>query len=294
MLLVTGASGFVGRHLLEKLIKKGVKVRCLVRNRNKVNLTNPNLEIIEGDILDQHIIDKATENIDLVIHLAAVIKSSNPERIREVNIGGTTKIISACRKNKVKKIIHISSLDAALGITNLYGTTKKISEEIVKKSDIKYIILRPSLIYGEGSKDITALARIVKKYPIIPIIGNGKLQPLYIDDFCELIVKMIDGDVQDKVYFVGGKEQLTLGQLADKIAALNGKKIIKIYIPLEIFWLPLKIFNIFSRNSQLSYDSLKLLKFNKICDIGEAKRDFNFTPMSIDEGLRLMAQLGFN
>jgi NADH dehydrogenase len=288
MLLVTGATGFIGRHLVEKLVKKNMKVRCLVRNSGKIELNNANLEIIEGDILDTHSLDEATRNIDLVIHLAAVIKSSNPKKIEQVNVLGTANLISACRKNNVKKIIHVSSLDAALNNTNYYGATKRFSEEIIKNSDIQYIILRPSLIYGKGSKDISALIQFVKKYPIIPVVGDGKLQPLYVDDLCEILAKLVETNIQNKTYFIAGEEKLTLAAFAQKIAGLNGKKIKNIHIPLWALWLPLKILGLFSRNSQLSYDSFKLLRFDKTCDIGEIKKDFNFMPTSLDDGLRLM------
>lgn len=291
MIFITGATGFVGRNLLRKLIGKGVKVRCLVRDRSRID-NNNEVETIQGDIADIDILNRATQDVDIVIHLAAIAKTSSPDEFINVNVKGTKNLVDACIKNKVKKIIYVSSLDAALSDTNLYGRTKRMGEDVIKNSKIDYIILRPALIYGKDSKDINMLTGMVKKSSLIPVVGNGRgrLQPVYVDNVCEIILKLIDSNIKDKIYYIAGEEKVSMNDLIDKIANLYSKKTFKIHIPLWLLWLPLKGYNLIIKKSSISYDSLRLLNQDKTCDVSETKKDLNFNPIGLDEGLRLVLQ----
>ena len=221
--------------------------RCLVRDRKKID-DNSRVEIIEGDILDRGILDKATKDVDTVIHLAAIIKSGDNSDLVRVNVDGTRNLVDACITNGVKRIIYISSLDAGLKDISIYGKTKGIAEDIIKSSNTDYVILRPALIYGKGSKDICLLAELIKRYPVIPVFGDGEglLQPVYVDDVCDIIIKLIkDRNIKNKIYYIAGEEAISLNNLIDKIAGLFSKRVIKIHIPLWVLWLPLRVYNLF-------------------------------------------------
>ncbi|MFH0936538.1 MAG: NAD-dependent epimerase/dehydratase family protein [Candidatus Woesearchaeota archaeon] len=285
MILITGSTGFVGQNLLKSIIDKNIKVRCLVRGKRKIG--NTKLNVIEGDLLNKDSLDKATQNVNIVIHLAAIIKSSNSKEFININVEGTKNLVDACIKNKIKKIIYISSLDAGLNDTNVYGKSKKLGEDIIINSGINYVILRPSLIYGKNSQDITMLTNLIKKFSFIPIIGDGKsrLQPVYVDDVCDIIIKLINSKIKNKLYYVAGEEKISMNDFIDKIASLYSKKIIKIHFPLWLLFLPLKLYGFIFRGS-VNYESIKLLNKDKICDINFIKRDLNFSPINLDKGLR--------
>ncbi len=288
MILITGSTGFVGKNLLKKLIHEKILVRCLVRDRKKID-DNSRVEIIEGDILDRGILGKATKDVGTVIHLAAIIKSADNSDFVRVNVEGTRNLVDACLKNNVQRIIYISSLDAGLKDINIYGKTKGIAEDIIKSSNIDYVILRPALIYGKGSKDICLLAELIKRYPVIPVFGDGEglLQPVYVDDVCDVILKLInDRNIKNKIYYVAGEETISLNALIDKIAGLFSKRVIKIHIPLWVLWLPLRAYNFFIKKSLINYKSLSILSKDKVCEIGEVRGDFNFNPISLEGGLR--------
>lgn len=291
MILVTGASGFVGRNLLKYLVGAGMRIKCLVRGKSNIDL-NDGIKIIRGDITDKDILYEATKDVDTIVHLAAVIRSSAPGEFEAVNVIGTKNLINACLRNGVKRIIYVSSLDAALYNPNIYGKTKACGEAEIIKSNIDYIILRPALIYGKDSKDINILAKIIKTFPIIPVMGSGtyKLQPVYINDVCEIIVKLISSDIRNKIYYVAGGQRVSMNDLIDKIAGIDGKKVFKMHVPLPLLWLPLKLYNFIFKNSAVSYQALKMLDQDKICKIDEIKKDFNFKPVDIDDGLRLILQ----
>ena len=159
----------------------------------------------------------------------------------------------------------------------------------MRKSGIDYIILRPALIYGKGSKDICLLAELIKRYPVIPVFGDGEglLQPVYVDDVCDVILKLInDRNIKNKIYYVAGKEKISLNSLIDKIAGLFSKRVIKIHIPLWVLWLPLRVYNLFEKKSLINYKSLSILSMDKVCEIGEVRGDLNFKPLNLEEGLK--------
>lgn len=288
MILVTGGTGFLGKNLLNKLIHEKILVRSLVRDKKKID-NNSRVEIIEGDILDREILYKGTQDVDTVIHLAAIIKSGDNNDFIRVNVEGTRNLVDACLKNNVQRIIYISSLDAGLKDISIYGKTKGIAEDIIKSSNTDYVILRPALIYGKGSKDICLLAELIKRYPVIPVFGNGEglLQPVYVDDVCDIIIKLIkDRNIKNKIYYIAGEEAISLNNLIDKIASIFSKKIIKIHIPLWALWLPIKLYAIFVKKSLINYESLSILSKDKVCKIGEVMGDIGFKPLNLEEGLK--------
>jgi NADH dehydrogenase len=286
MIFVTGATGFIGKNLLKKLLDKNFSVRALVRDKSKISKIN-NLEVVDGDLLDKEKLFKATENVDVVIHLAAVVKSFSFQEYIKVNVEGTRNLIDACLKNKTKKIIYISSLDACLNKTNCYGESKALGEKIIIASGIDYIILRPALVYGRGSEAIVTLAGLIKKLPVIPVVGSGKaiLQPVYVNDVCHAIINLLESNLKNKLFYLAGEERISIDGLIDKIAKIYSKKVIKIHVPLWLIFLPLKLCNFIIKNSAFTYDSLKLSNTNKICDMNEIKSLLNFKFLSLDEGL---------
>ncbi|MBI2105462.1 NAD(P)-dependent oxidoreductase [Candidatus Woesearchaeota archaeon] len=258
-ILITGATGFVGKNLL-KAIDKDYDVRILSRKK----LDRKNVYI--GDLFDKNVLLEATK-VDIVIHLAGITKGD----VMKVNSIGTKNLIEACIVNNVEKFIFISSYNSIL--KTRYGESKKSAEDYVRDSGLKYIIFRPTVIYGpENNKDIDMLAKMIKKYSIAIIPGNGevKLQPLFVNDLVNAILKVIKSDIKNRTYFIAG-EMLSFNQIVDKICKTFSKKAIEIHIPEFI----VKILD-------------KNLLQDKICKIEEIKKDFDFNPTAFEKGINYL------
>ena len=257
-ILITGATGNVGK-ALRAYLTKDYDISCLTNEGKRF------ADDIIGDLNDYFSLFNATKNIDIVIHLAGVIKG-NKKLLNFVNVNGTKNLIDACEKNKVKKIIFMSSLDIKFNTS--YGKSKLKAEEIIKNSKLKYVILRPTTIYGEGFKTgVNSLTKILRKIPIFPLPNSGQnlYQPLYVKDLILLIKQILDKNkFNNKIYFVGGKDILSLSQLVNVISSNLRKRTIKIPLPIK------------SKN----------FKFNKICSNDNIKKDFDFDPISIKEGVK--------
>ncbi len=275
-ILITGSTGDVGKKLSKFLLKKKYNVLCLVRGEKK----GPHE--INGDLTDYNSLSKATENVKIVIHVAGVIKGSK-QALRDVNIEGTRNLIRACEGNSVEKIVFISTLDLKFFNTP-YSESKKKAEDIIINSNLNYIILRPSVIYGEDfHKDLSTLVKLLKNVPLIPIIGSGKnlYQPIYVHDLIVLIKEIIDtNDVMNKAFYVCGAEPISFNELIDLICYRLSKKVVKLHIP-DLIVTTVSLFTeLFRMNI-----NLKNFTTDKICSNEEIKKSYDFNPISVKEGI---------
>ena len=174
MILVTGGTGFLGRFIVDELLRNGEQVRILARNPAKVKVINgfEAVDIAEGDLLDASVLDKALEGVEYVIHAAAVVsfwKRRRPE-MKEVNVGGTELLVDLCLQHDIKKLVHVSSV-AALGrsprggvidesakwtkskLNTYYGRTKYLAElEVIRgvEEGLPAVMCNPGVIIGPG------------------------------------------------------------------------------------------------------------------------------------------------
>ena len=258
-ILVTGASGFVGKNLIPTLSREGYTIYILSMKKSY----DSNLFI--GDLGNKDVLFEATKNMDIVIHLAGITKGD----VFNVNTEGTKNLVDSCIKNKIKKFIFISSYDVIINVK--YGKSKAKAEDHIINSGLNYLIFRPTVIYGKNNnKDLDKLIELIKKYPIIPIPGNGefKLQPILVDDLVNLIIKAVKSKIKNKIYFVAGPKPITFNQIVDIISKKFSKRVYRINIPKFIIYL---------KNKNLLND--------KVCSIDKVKKDFNFNPVTFEVGI---------
>ena len=233
-LLITGAGGFLGQHLLKRLDpSKYGKIYCLTRKMENVRLPDPtpgNIRIIEGDLLTPTTYDTVLDQVDTVIHLAAATGKVDPDRYFKVNAYGTMLLLDRCKqeKSKVKHFLFVSSI--AVSFKNkyryFYALSKEQAESYVETSGLKYTILRPTMIMGKGSPVFDGLARLAG-LPVIPVFGKGKnpVQPILVDDVVKAIIQ-IENDAQyhGEILELGGPETISIEDFMKRIARKMGKK----------------------------------------------------------------------
>lgn len=289
-ILVTGATGFVGSSLVKELRKRDEHVTCLIRNTSRGSeLEELGAELVEGDVTHSGDVNSAFKNIDTVIHLAAVIDAPDKELFESVNVDGTKNCVDAAVVNKVRRFIYMSSLDAKFNM-GLYSKSKLAAENIVRKSGLDFIILRPSFIYGANSSDLEELTSLVSKHRFIPIIGKGRytLQPVYIDDVISVIAEAMDTEkTSDRTYYVAGEEEISFDELVAMISDQLGMKRKKVHVPIFLVNPLVYIYEKLSRNPSITLDRVNLLQRDKTCDISDTQRDFTFQPIKFEAGLEL-------
>lgn len=274
MILITGATGFIGSHLIKELDEEKIKYKFLSRRKTLKNS-------IKADFLDRKKILEINGPFKTIIHLGGIIDETD-KKIFEVNELGTKTLIKLAEKLKVKKFIFVSTNSVNFkNIKNNYVNSKRKAEIIVQNSKLNWTIIRPSQVYGENEKrNFRELISFIRKSPVIPIInGPYSLQPVHVNDIVKVIIKSIDDNITNyKIYNLSGPELFTLSEIEKIIIRIINKPKIKIFIPEIIIDVLIKLRNLMPEILNQRLTSLNSLKKIKLIDYQLASQDLNFKP----------------
>lgn len=291
MILITGATGFVGSHLVNALRSQHKRVRCLVRSDTpELSKFSDEIEVIKGDIRDRDTVNFAIKGAQQVVHLAAKIQDRNPKIIRQVNVEGTRNLVYSGVQNGIEQFVFFSTLNVILPVKNQYSKSKLEAEDIIQKSGLNFTILRPSIIYGSGDTGtIEKLICSVKAKKTIFLLGKGdyKLQPVYVNDVVMAICEVLNNSYRfkNRVFFLVGKDIVSYNELVDFVSDIIGVKRHKLHIPLSVISVIIKALSIFSKKGIQLEDKLKTYSFDKIVNETSQKDIFPFQVTSLKEGL---------
>jgi NADH dehydrogenase len=289
MLLVTGATGFVGSHLVPRLVQAGKRVRALVRPTADIRkLEQLNVDIVYGTVSDRQVLKEAMTGIDTVIHLVAVIVEQKNASFIQINHYGTKNVAKLAEESGVNRLIHISALGASSDHKFRYTHSKWLGEQEVRNSGIDWTLFQPSIMFGDGDEFINKLADIVRIAPIIPILGSGKtkFQPVWVEDICTCILKALDDNKTiGKTYQLGGPEHLTYEQIISIIMAKLNKRKLKLHFPIPLMRPVVKIMETILPNPPVTTDQLALLGLDNITSLESVHQHFGFHPKRLQDGI---------
>jgi NADH dehydrogenase len=289
MILVTGASGFVGSNLIRRLRKDNIAVRAVVRTPAKAQaLADLGAEVVPGDIADPASLEVIAQGCEKVIHLVGIIQEGRGFTFRSVHVEGTRNILEAVKKAGVNHFIYQSALGTRENAKSEYHRTKWEAEKLVIASGIPYTILRPSLIYGPGDLFTIRLAEMIRLSPVLPVIGTGrsKIQPVYIEDVASCIMKiLLDGQHLGKTYEIGGPEQLTYEEVTKAIATVLGVRRPVVHMPLFFMRTMAKVAESVLPKPPVTTDQLIMLQEDNVCDMRDIREVFGIEPVVFREGL---------
>lgn len=191
MILVTGAGGFVGRHVVRELTGAGERVRALVRSTKGADaLAGADCELAVGDVTDPASVAAAAEGCDAVVHLVAIIHG-RPAAFERVIADGTATVVDAARTAGVGRLVHMSALGVGEHTKDTvpYYRAKWQAEQAVAGSGLPHAILRPSFVFGTDGGALPRFLRIARLAPVTPIVGPGtqRLQPIWVEDLARAV-----------------------------------------------------------------------------------------------------------
>lgn len=280
MILLTGATGFLGEFVLEELVQRGHEVTCFVRKKSNIDqIKRLNVKYVFGELDDYNSICEALKGKEALINIASL------------GFGHAPNIVNACEKMGVKRSIFVSTTGI---FTKLNPDSKGIrlaAEKLIKESNLDYTIIRPTMIYGTPKdRNMWRLVKYLKRLPILPILGSGTYlqQPVFVGDLATAIVSAYEKNISiKKVYNISGAEALTYNEVIDITGKVLGKKVLKIHIPMKLSYNLLKVYEKVSKKPKLKAEQVLRLNENKDFSYEEAKKDLGYNPLTFEEGIKL-------
>jgi NADH dehydrogenase len=291
---VTGATGFVGRAVVQALRAEGCVVRCLVRRGSERDLRGLGaIERVEGDVTARRRLDEGIAGCHAVVHLVGIIREHPSVGItfERVHTQGTVNVLEAATAAGMSRFVHMSALGTRPGARSRYHKTKWAAEEAVRSSPLPWTIFRPSVIYGRGDEFVTMLSRMIHRFPVVPVIGGGRqqIQPVPVDQVAQGFARALSLDLTVKQsYDVAGPDAVTLVDLLDRIgAAMARRRVRKLHVPLAFVRPAARALHRLP-GFPLTPDQLLMLEENNTCDPAPFFSTFGLTPVPLNAGLRAM------
>ncbi len=302
--LVTGANGFIGSHLVERLVEGGTKVRCLARRTSDLRwLRDLPVEIVYGDCVDKSSLKSAVAGMDCVYHLAGATKAKRENDFLAINAGGTENLIRACLDHNpgIGKFVYLSSQAASgPGVkgelkaesdldspVSLYGESKRIGEETVlgHGSRIPVVILRPTAVYGPRDRDFLFLLRLIAKK--ITFSPRGVAQWISICFVSDLVDALVNSGKTDagngEIFFISDGQRYRMEEVCDAFSAAMKTRAFRVPVPRCLFRGIGAISETISRFTDqpclLTRGKVKeMVQENWTCDITKAKNMLEYSP----------------
>lgn len=294
MILITGATGLVGRHLVRRLMAEGIPTRCLLTERRARRLPWDENdahapEIVLGNVLDEEAFFRAVTGVHVVIHLENALWWGRRRDLERVEVSGTRQLVTVARSARVGRIITLSQLGATPSSAYTLHSIKGQVEEIVRNSGVAYTIIRTGVVYGEDDSFINHIASILSTNPLfflMPGFGEVVLHPIYIDDLVEALFRSLNlMHLVDHVIDIGGPEYTTLEDMMFTIMRVTGMQRYIISVPPYMLRWITSIYSRILPRSLMTSHLLDILATNRTASLGSTYNNFGFHPRRFEETL---------
>ncbi len=284
VVLVTGAAGFVGKHVCRELTRRGSRVRGFVRSPAKAaeRLAQMPIDLHVGDVRDETTLRRAMHGCDAVVHLAAIAIERPGETYEDVNAHGTQQVLDAMQAAGLRRLVHVSQNFAASTSPHRFLRSKGIAEDAVRASGIDWTVLRPSVIFGREDEFVNVLARLVRLSPLVyPVPGGGKarFQPVAVDDVAGVVAGALErGATVRRAYALGGPAQLTLRQMIERVLVGMEARRLLVPVPIALVRPLIALGQRVLPRPPVTTELLDLLAIDNVVDGDALRDDFGITP----------------
>jgi NADH dehydrogenase len=297
-ILVTGASGFVGSHLVPALLDAGHRIVALVRNdaaagEIRRRLTPDQLSRLEtrqGDVTKPDSLASALDGVDAVLHLAALPRDwDKGQSLRLVNTEGTRNVVAAAKAAGVRRFVHLGALGVVDDPELHYASSKARAIALVKESGLDWTVLSPSVMYGERDGFFNILAGLVRMSPgVVPITGSGqaRFQPLAATDLARATVATFADDATiGHEYPLGGPRHWTYREIVGEVLRGMDARRALVPMPVPLIRLVAGAMELVRVPFPVATDQLRQLRFDNIGPIDGVKAAFGFDPQPMEGNL---------
>lgn len=286
-ILVTGATGFAGSHLVPALVGAGHQVVALVHQRKTA--FPPGVEAVKGDVLDVDSLKEAVKGCQAVVHLVGIIREfpSRGVTFQGLHVEATEKVVRACQEEGVSLFLHMSALGARPDSRARYHRTKFAAEELVRQSGLDYAVFRPSLILGPGSQFLMDMKRLMA-LGVVGLVGGGRyrVQPVAVADVVRAFLQALERkDLRGETWELCGPRVYSLEELLKAMARAWGRRVVFLPLPAG----PLRfVAGFLDRFSwfPVTREQITMLEEGSVCRDSRFYSVAGFTPGDVEEVLK--------
>ena len=265
-IILPGGAGLVGQNLVARLKAKGYS-NIVVLDKHESNLNvlrsvHPDILVEHADLSEPGRWQRHFEGAEVVVMLQAQIGGNEYDEFLDNNVNATHNILESIKAHSVPYLVHISSSVVESVADDFYTNTKKEQEKVVLESGIPCPILRPTLMFGWfDRKHLGWLSRFMRKTPVFPVPGNGRYirQPLYVGDFCNIIISCIEKRIPSGIFNISGHEKIDYIDIIREIRTATKSRTPIVKIPYWLFFSLLWVWGLFDKNPPFTTQQLAAL-----------------------------------
>ncbi len=298
-ILVTGASGFVGRHTVAALLRAGHEVVGMSRETPPEERRVPGAAYVTGDVTSAATLTPDTfAGCDAVVHLVGIIQEvrGQGQTFETVHVQGTKNILAAAKEAGIAgRFVYLSALGSTADAPSRYSQTKAAAEQAVRESGIPFTLFRPSIILGPDGDFVRQMEALLKKPPgapfpppFVPVPGSGanRFQPLWVGDLTACIVRCLtDPATVNQTYEIGGETTVTFNTLLQAFGRHLGIKKPLLHVPMPLMFAAASVLQTLLPRPPVTTDQLLNLMRDNTCDNGPAQAAFGIAPLPFEQTL---------
>jgi nucleoside-diphosphate-sugar epimerase len=292
-IIVTGGAGLVGQNLIQRLTA-GAYGQIVAIDKHSANTAilarlNPSVDVVRADLAQRGPWENSFAGADTLVLNHAQIGALTEAPFIDNNVTATANVLAAARANAVANVVHISSSVVNSLAHDFYTETKKAQEKLALESGLPVCVLRPTLMFGWfDRKHLGWLARFMRRTPIFPVPSDGQYlrQPLYVGDFCSIIVSCIEKPRPGKAFNISGRETIPYIDLIRAVKDATGSSTRVIRVPYHLFWMLLRTYALVDKDPPFTTRQLEALVIPETFEIIDWPAIFGVPATPLPDALR--------
>jgi NADH dehydrogenase len=284
---VVGATGFVGRHVVDALLGAGHRVIAISRSGRRLPGWAAEVEARPADVETGRVLEAALDGADAVVHLVAIPRQTGGRTFAEVNVRGTRRVVEAASTAGIRRFVHLSVMGAAEDPKLAYLHSKWLGERAVRESNLEWVVFRPSLLFGPGDGFFRLVRTTLKWWSpgvvVIPGHGDTLFQPLAVDDLARAVERaVVDAERAGSVYEIGGPAHWSYRQIVDEVMRVTGMRRLKLGMPVPLISALTVVTDRVLPIFPVSHDQIASLGRPNFTEVEAFERAFGFAPRRMD------------
>lgn len=297
---VVGGTGFIGGHLVAKLVSAGHVVRLPTRRVEAAKALGilPGVELHECDVHDPAALERVIGGCDVVINLVGILHSDRGtpygKAFSHAHVELPQTVVQACRVRGIKRLLHMSALGADSSGPSMYQRSKGDGEAIVRDGGLAYTIFRPSVVFGPDDKFLNTFAKLQRHLPMVPLAcADARFAPVYVGDVAQAFANAIDNDATiGQTYELGGPQVYTLAELVRFAGAASGHERPVLALPSGLARLQATVFEHLPGEPVITRDNLDSMTVDNVPSAPMAP-ELGIAPQGLELAMDWLGGSGF-